>query len=87
MKHPQGKNLPDFFDQPKNVRRILRVFYAICAILVALEFVVHRHIAHPWERLWSFYALFGFVACVLLVVIAKEMRKVVMRREDYYDAD
>ena len=27
----------------------------------------------------------GAIACVLLVLIAKEMRKLVMRREDYYD--
>jgi len=33
---------------------------------------------------WGFYALYGFVACVLLVLLAKEMRKLVMRNEDYY---
>jgi len=40
---------------------------------------------HAWEALPGFYALFGFVACVVLVLIAKEMRKVLMRDEDYYD--
>ena len=29
--------------------------------------------------------IYGFVACVLLVLIAKEMRKIVMRNDDYYD--
>ena len=33
------------------------------------------------------YGIFGFVACVALVLIAKQLRKVLMRREDYYDAD
>ena len=37
--------------------------------------------------MWGFYAGYGFVACVLLVLIAKEMRKLLMRREDYYDGD
>ena len=33
----------------------------------------------------GFYAVYGFVACVLLVLLAKEMRKVLIRKEDYYD--
>jgi hypothetical protein len=44
-------------------------------------------VSHSWENLPAFYAVYGFVACVLLVLIAKEMRKVIMRKEDYYDVD
>ncbi|GAB4357364.1 MAG: hypothetical protein Kow006_25120 [Gammaproteobacteria bacterium] len=74
-----------FFDKPKNVQRVLRLFYAICALLFVVDFLFHRHVIHPWEQLWGFYAIFGFIACVALVLVAREMRKVVMRREDYYD--
>ena len=49
------------------------------------DFVVHRHIDIGWEKLPAFYALYGFVACVMLVLLAKKLRKVVMRKEDYYD--
>jgi len=42
---------------------------------------------HPFEALWGFYAIYGFVACVVLVLLAKEMRKILMRDEDYYDRD
>lgn len=73
------------FDNPRNVTRLLRGFYVICAILFITDFIVHRHIVHPWENFPGFYAIYGFVACVLLVVVAKEMRKVLMRKEDYYD--
>jgi hypothetical protein len=75
------------FDKPENVNRLLRGFYILCGLLVALDFFVHRHISHDWEHLPGFYAIFGFVACVLLVLVAKEMRKVLMRKEDYYDVD
>lgn len=75
------------FDNPKNVQRLLRGFYACCIVLFIVDFVVHRHIYHTWEKLPGFYAIYGFVACVLLVLVAKEMRKVLMRKEDYYDAD
>jgi hypothetical protein len=75
------------FDKPKNVSRLLGGFYVICGILLLLDFVLHRHVNHSWEDFPGFYAIYGFVACVLLVLIAKEMRKVIMRKEDYYDVD
>lgn len=75
------------FDKTRNVNRLLRGFYLACAILLILDLILHRHIVHQWENLPGFYAIFGFVACVLLVLIAKEIRKVVMRKEEYYDVD
>lgn len=73
------------FDNPRNVKRVVRGLIAICLMLFALDAVLHRHVTHPWEELFGFYAIYGFVACVLLVLLAKEMRKLVMRAEDYYD--
>ncbi len=75
------------WDKPENVDRFLRVFYFLCVVLVLLDFVVHRHVGHPWERFSGFYAVYGFVSCWTLVIVAKLMRKVLMRGEDYYDVD
>jgi len=74
-----------FFDRPENIRRMLKGFYALCILLVLLDFVVHRHIGFGWEKIPAFYAIYGFIACVVLVVLAKIMRKYVMRKEDYYN--
>ena len=74
-----------FFDKPENIKKMLRVFYAICIGLVVVDFIVHRHIYHDWENIPAFYAVYGFVGCVVLVLIAKEMRKFLMRKEDDYD--
>jgi len=73
------------FDRPENIERLLKGFYLICILLVLADFVIHRHIGFGWEEMPAFYALYGFAACVVLVVIAKKMRNVVMRKEDYYD--
>lgn len=73
------------FDNPKNVKLLIRALYACCIILFALDLVIHRHIYHPWEEFIGFYAFYGCLACVVLVLLAREMRKVVMRDEDYYD--
>ena len=74
-----------FFDDPRNIKRTLYVLYAGCAILFILDFVIHRHVMHSWENLWGFYPLYGFVGCVVLVLIAKWMRTFLMRSENYYD--
>ncbi len=84
-----------FFDKPKNVRLVIRSLFAICAFLFLLDVVDAvlgffevgdlRLTEAPWEGWPGFYAAYGFVACVLLVLTAKEMRKVLMRGEDYYD--
>lgn len=73
------------FDNEKNVKRVLTILYACCALLLLLDFVIHRHISHSWERLWGFYPIYGFVGCVILVIVATWMRKFLMRDENYYD--
>ncbi len=73
------------FDNPRNVRRVVLALVWACVILIGLDLVVHRHVSHPWEAWFGFYAIYGFVACVLLVLLAKEMRKLLIRKEDYYD--
>ena len=79
------KKKTHFFDKKENIKKILYVFYALCALLFAADFVIHRHIYHSWEELPGFYAIFGFVACVVLVLLATQMRKLLMRGEDYYE--
>jgi hypothetical protein len=73
------------FDKPGNVRRAIHTLYTVCIIALAADVVVHRHVEHPWEHLFGFYAFYGFIACTALVVIAKGLRRILMRREDYYD--
>ncbi|MEJ2444693.1 MAG: hypothetical protein P8Y42_14785 [Exilibacterium sp.] len=75
------------FDNPDNIKKILRALYICCAILFGLDFILHRHTEHLWEKAPVFYPLYGFVGCVVLVLVAKWMRKGLMRPEDYYDRD
>ena len=81
---PEKKHL---FDDPRNVRRVLWALIVVCGLLFVADFIFHRHVVHPWEALWGFYAVFGFIACTVLILVAKEMRKFLMRKEDYYDGD
>ncbi len=81
--HPGEKR--HIFDNPKNVKRVIYALYAACALSVVAELFVHRHAENWWEGLFGFYPVYGFVGIVILVLAAKELRKLVRRPEDYYD--
>lgn len=74
------------FDDPKNLQRLLKVFFASLVVLFGLDAVVEKHAYFPWENGFGFYAVYGFIACVLLVLVARYvLRPLVMRREDFYE--
>jgi hypothetical protein len=64
---------------------VRRAVYLACLLLVVADFLVHRHISTAAERLPAFYALYGFVALVGVVMAAKGLRRLVKRDEGYYD--
>ena len=74
------------FDNPGNKKILLRSLFYSLLVLLIIEFFIHKHPYFPWEAWPGFYAVYGFVACVALVVAAKYiLRPLVKRREDYYD--
>jgi drug/metabolite transporter (DMT)-like permease len=83
----QQEQKKHLFDNPRNVSLMVRGLYLVCIVLILLDFIVHRHISIEWESFPGFYALFGFIACVAIVLISILLRKTLRRREDYYDVD
>ena len=90
---------PRWLDDFENVKRVYRWLWAVCLLLLVggegLLMWAHAHAApghgehhgFAFERWPGFYAFFGLVACVALVLAAKELRRLIMRPEDYYDGD
>jgi len=74
-----------WLDHPANVEWVVRAVYLICAVLVVADVFVHKHGPFAIEHVFGFYAWYGFIACVGLVLAAKVLRRVLMRPEDYYD--
>jgi hypothetical protein len=75
-----------WLDERKNVNKIIYGLCAVCAILLAADLFPYKHHLHFGFEQWTgFYGIYGFVACVGLVLAAKVLRKVVMRDEDFYD--
>ena len=73
------------FDNPKNVKRLLTIFYISLVVLLVVDFFIHKHADFPWEEAPNFFAVYGYVSCVLLIFIAKLMRIFIKRDEKYYE--
>ncbi|MDY6843582.1 MAG: hypothetical protein SVW57_05770 [Thermodesulfobacteriota bacterium] len=74
-----------FLDSPENRKKFRIFFYISLVILLIIDFFIHKHGHFPWETAPEFFAVYGFIACVALIFVAKILRLVVKRKEDYYD--
>ena len=72
-------------DDKRNITKILCVLAAACAGLMIADLFYHKHVVYDFENWFGFYGLFGFFLPVVLVLLALAFRKILMRREDYYD--
>jgi len=68
--------------------------WLMIAILVLVIFILldlflvsgHIHVEFPWSHLAGFFALLGFLGCLLIIVVAKLLGHYWLQRgEDYYD--
>ena len=74
------------FDNPRNVKRLRTGFFVVLVlVLIAELFVDKSHVYFGVEQKFGFYAVYGFISYVLLIFVAKGLRKIIMRKEDYYD--
>jgi len=76
-----------WLDDKRNIKRIIYTLYAVCLGLFLADLFYHKHVVFSFDSWFGFYAIYGFVMCVGLVLGAKLLRIVLMRREDYYDGD
>ena len=83
--HTKGDDRSYWLDKPRNVTRLVWSLSVVCGLLLAIDVFVPKHGPFPIEHSFGFYGLFGFTACVVLVLVAKQLRRVLMRPEDYYD--
>jgi hypothetical protein len=74
-----------WLDRKENVAKVYRGVWALCGLLLVAEPFVHKHPEVEIESWFGFYSWFGFVGCVGLVLVAKALRVILKRREDYYD--
>jgi hypothetical protein len=65
--------------------RVFRAVLVVCVLLVASDLFYAKHGHYGWEGWIGFQGAYGFVSCVLLVLTAKQLRRLLKRDEDYYE--
>ncbi len=76
---------PRWLDRPENVNVLIKLLIAACILSVMADFFYHKHAEFHFQQMIGFDAVYGFVAYVGLVNLAKGLRLLLMRNEDYYD--
>jgi hypothetical protein len=76
-----------WLDDPKNVKRLWRLFLAVLAATVLAELAVALHPHFEVEALFGFHAWYGFAACAAMILVAKGLGLLLKRHDAYYEAD
>lgn len=71
--------------RPENRRRIWIAFAIVLLATVAAGFMVDMHPHFAFESWPAFFAIYGFLACVVLVFGAKLLGAFLKRPDTYYD--
>lgn len=66
-------------------------FFTALALSFLVEFLLRNSLGHgefPWSSIPGFFALFGFISCVLIIAVSKLLGHYwLQRKENYYDRD
>lgn len=70
--------------RPATIRLLWLAFAIILGLSVSAGFFVQQHAHFGIEGSFGFYAWYGFISCVAMVVLAKLLGILLKRPEDYY---
>ncbi|EXI73758.1 MAG TPA: hypothetical protein PK440_06275 [Candidatus Accumulibacter phosphatis] len=76
-----------WLDDPRNVKKLWRGFIVVLALTVVAGGFVDLHPHFEIERWFGFYAAYGFVTCLLMIVGAKGLGVFLKRSDRYYAKD
>ena len=64
-----------------------RIAYAALILIILIDFFIPRHEIHFFgDGIPGFWSLFGFVACILIILISKWIGHLgIMQDENYYN--
>lgn len=71
----------------RNIKTTKRIAYGILFLTVLIDlFIPREHTIFTWDHIPGFSAVYGFISCVLIIVVSKVLGHYwLMKREDYYD--
>jgi sterol desaturase/sphingolipid hydroxylase (fatty acid hydroxylase superfamily) len=73
--------------RPASIRLMWRVFWAILALTVLAQLLIKVKGYFGVDGWIGFGAVFGFLSCLAMVLVAKFLGIFLKRRDDYYRAE
>ena len=73
--------------RPTTIKLLWRVFAVVLALMVLAQVVIGVKGYFGVDGWFAFGAIFGFLSCVAMVLVAKGLGYVLKRDEDYYGDD
>lgn len=70
--------------RPATARMLWVVFAVVLGATVLAEHFIVRAAHFELEAWWGFNAVYGFLACAVMILLAKGIGVLLKRREDYY---
>jgi len=85
--NPKGTNQQDkhWLLRQENIRKLWIGFIVVLVLTVVAGLFVHQHDSFGVEDSFAFFAWYGFITCVGMVVFAKLLGIFLKRPEDYYE--
>lgn len=73
-----------WLDEPRHVKLLWRLFLGVLVVTVLIGALIPLHPHSGIESVFGFYAWFGFIACVVMIMVAKGLALVLKRPDTYY---
>lgn len=73
-----------WLDDPRHVKLLWRMFLGVLVLIVAIGALLPLHPHFGIESVFGFYAWFGFIACAVMIAVAKGLGLLLKRPDIYY---
>ena len=73
--------------RPGTIRLLWMIFLSVLALTILASLFTE---VHAWFRIdgsFAFYAWYGFLTCIGMVIVAKLLGRLLHRKDSYYDRD
>ncbi len=71
----------------RSIRVLWIVFVAVLAVLAVGDVFISGHPYFGLDGTFAFYAWYGLLTCVVMILLAKAMGVLLKRKDTYYDGE
>ena len=87
-----GVGRPPVWVSPKRARGVVIALHVVAILSVLVELLPFGAEKHTSERIHALefvgsFALYGFISCIILVLLGRELRRLVKRDENYWSSE